>query len=164
MYQMKKKQHFWQGDQVEEFQPLCEVQSDKATIEITSRYKGKVSEILHVPGNVIKVIQKLLDLYLLMLSWSYTGLMPHPKLDSGLGEDLIVLKFDALFWFERLWHALALWNRPSSPNFIMSPFYPMFPLLPFFLLQKHSVLIFCSNFKSMFLEFMIIGFFLQWLQ
>lgn len=46
---------FWQGDQVEEFQPLCEVQSDKATIEITSRYKGEVSQILYVPGDIVKV-------------------------------------------------------------------------------------------------------------
>ncbi|KAK2989323.1 hypothetical protein RJ640_014782 [Escallonia rubra] len=45
-----------EGDQVEEFQPLCEVQSDKATIEITSRYKGQVSQILHVPGDIVKVI------------------------------------------------------------------------------------------------------------
>lgn len=44
-----------QGDLVEEFQPLCEVQSDKATIEITSRYKGKISQILHVPGDIVKV-------------------------------------------------------------------------------------------------------------
>ncbi|CAI9118856.1 OLC1v1020483C1 [Oldenlandia corymbosa var. corymbosa] len=52
-----------EGDQVEEFQPLCEVQSDKATIEITSRYKGKVSEILHVPGNIVKVGDTLLKLF-----------------------------------------------------------------------------------------------------
>lgn len=51
-----------QGDQVEEYQPLCEVQSDKATIEITSRYKGKVSKILHTPGDIIKVGETLLQL------------------------------------------------------------------------------------------------------
>lgn len=56
---MKELQELWflsfQGDQVEEFQPLCEVQSDKATIEITSRYKGKVAQILFVPGDIVKV-------------------------------------------------------------------------------------------------------------
>lgn len=46
---------FLQGDLVEEFQPLCEVQSDKATIEITSRFKGKVALISHTPGDIIKV-------------------------------------------------------------------------------------------------------------
>lgn len=46
---------FLQDDEVEEFQPLCEVQSDKATIEITSRYKGKVVQMLHVPGDIVKV-------------------------------------------------------------------------------------------------------------
>ncbi|KAH9615172.1 hypothetical protein KSS87_020719 [Heliosperma pusillum] len=44
-----------EGDLVEEFQPLCEVQSDKATIEITSRYKGKITSILHTPGEIVKV-------------------------------------------------------------------------------------------------------------
>nr|VDC81453.1 unnamed protein product [Brassica rapa] len=44
-----------EGDPVEEFQPLCEVQSDKATIEITSRFKGKVALISHAPGDIIKV-------------------------------------------------------------------------------------------------------------
>lgn len=51
-----------EGDQVEEFQPLCEVQSDKATIEITSRYKGSISRILHVPGNIVKVGETLLKI------------------------------------------------------------------------------------------------------
>ncbi|XP_044479979.1 lipoamide acyltransferase component of branched-chain alpha-keto acid dehydrogenase complex, mitochondrial-like isoform X1 [Mangifera indica] len=51
-----------EGDQVDEFQPLCEVQSDKATIEITSRYKGKVAKILHVPGNIVKVGETLLKM------------------------------------------------------------------------------------------------------
>lgn len=44
-----------QGDLVEEFQRLCEVQSDKATIEITSRFKGKVVQMLSVPGDIVKV-------------------------------------------------------------------------------------------------------------
>ncbi|XP_058758152.1 lipoamide acyltransferase component of branched-chain alpha-keto acid dehydrogenase complex, mitochondrial isoform X2 [Vicia villosa] len=50
------------GDFVEDFQPLCEVQSDKATIEITSRYKGKVCNILHVPGDIVKVGATLLKI------------------------------------------------------------------------------------------------------
>lgn len=49
-----------EGDEVEEFQPLCEVQSDKATIEITSRYRGTVSLVLHVPGDIVKVGETLL--------------------------------------------------------------------------------------------------------
>ncbi|KAF6173810.1 hypothetical protein GIB67_003811 [Kingdonia uniflora] len=51
-----------QGDEVEEFQPLCEVQSDKATIEITSRYKGKVFEALYDPGDIVKVGATLLKI------------------------------------------------------------------------------------------------------
>ena len=49
-----------QGDQVDEFQPLCEVQSDKATIEITSRFKGKVHQIHFGPGDIVKVVIRLL--------------------------------------------------------------------------------------------------------
>nr|GEU89076.1 lipoamide acyltransferase component of branched-chain alpha-keto acid dehydrogenase complex, mitochondrial [Tanacetum cinerariifolium] len=51
-----------EGDEVEEYQPLCEVQSDKATIEITSRYKGTVAKVLHSPGDIIKVGETLLQL------------------------------------------------------------------------------------------------------
>lgn len=52
-----------EGDQVEDFQPLCEVQSDKATIEITSRYKGKVFQILYSPGDIVKVGETLLKMF-----------------------------------------------------------------------------------------------------
>lgn len=45
----------WQGEEVEEFQRLCEVQSDKATIEITSRFKGKIIQIVFTPGDIVKV-------------------------------------------------------------------------------------------------------------
>lgn len=51
-----------EGDDVEEFQPLCEVQSDKATIEITSRYKGKIYNLIHLPGNIVKVGETLLKM------------------------------------------------------------------------------------------------------
>lgn len=47
---------------MEEFQPLCEVQSDKATIEITSRFKGKVALLSHAPGDIIKVGETLVRL------------------------------------------------------------------------------------------------------
>ncbi|GLJ10851.1 hypothetical protein SUGI_0136580 [Cryptomeria japonica] len=51
-----------EGDRVDEFQPLCEVQSDKATIEITSRYQGKVSRVKFTPGDIVKVGETLVDL------------------------------------------------------------------------------------------------------
>jgi hypothetical protein len=51
---------FLQGDQVDEFQPLCEVQSDKATIEITSRFRGKVHQIHFGPGDIVKVFIRLI--------------------------------------------------------------------------------------------------------
>ncbi|KAK2412073.1 Dihydrolipoamide acetyltransferase, long form protein [Trifolium repens] len=56
------KWYVQEGDYVEDFQPLCEVQSDKATIEITSRYKGKVYNILHGPGDIVKVGATLLKI------------------------------------------------------------------------------------------------------
>ncbi|KAK7387920.1 hypothetical protein VNO78_22718 [Psophocarpus tetragonolobus] len=56
------KWYVQEGDYVEDFQPLCEVQSDKATIEITSRYKGKVSNILYAPGHIVKVGETLLKI------------------------------------------------------------------------------------------------------
>lgn len=85
-----------EGDPVEEFQPLCEVQSDKATIEITSRFKGKVALISHSPGDIIKVGETLVKLAVedandapLQVSSDTPGNVEpsgsKPKLDSLVG-------------------------------------------------------------------------------
>lgn len=44
-----------EGDTVKQFDKLCEVQSDKATVEITSRYSGKITKLHHKTGDVVKV-------------------------------------------------------------------------------------------------------------
>lgn len=44
-----------EGDNIQEFDKLAEVQSDKASIEITSRYTGVVRKLHHQKGDVVKV-------------------------------------------------------------------------------------------------------------
>ena len=40
---------------MEEFGPLCEVQSDKAAVEITSRYTGTIARLHHQAGDMVQV-------------------------------------------------------------------------------------------------------------
>ena len=51
-----------QGDEIEEFDKLCEVQSDKAAVEITSRYTGKVVKMYKQPGEIVQVGSILVDI------------------------------------------------------------------------------------------------------
>ncbi len=44
-----------EGDTVAEFDQLCEVQSDKAAVEITSQYAGIIRQLLHQPGDMVQV-------------------------------------------------------------------------------------------------------------
>ena len=37
------------------FDRLCEVQSDKANVEITSRYDGIITAVHHAEGHIVKV-------------------------------------------------------------------------------------------------------------
>lgn len=45
------------------FDRICEVQSDKATVEITSRFDGKIVKIHHEEGAIVKVGAALLDIH-----------------------------------------------------------------------------------------------------
>ncbi|KAH8289383.1 hypothetical protein KR054_004404 [Drosophila jambulina] len=49
------------GDTVEQFDNLCEVQSDKASVTITSRYDGKITKIYHSIDEIALVGKPLLD-------------------------------------------------------------------------------------------------------
>eukprot|EP00835_Amoeboradix_gromovi_P004807 NODE_401_length_9344_cov_0.427366.p1 type:complete len:424 gc:universal NODE_401_length_9344_cov_0.427366:2691-3962(+) len=51
-----------QGDSINEFDKLCEVQSDKAAVEITSRYTGKVMKLYKQPGEIVQVGSVLVDI------------------------------------------------------------------------------------------------------
>ncbi|KAJ3290889.1 hypothetical protein HK104_006472 [Borealophlyctis nickersoniae] len=50
------------GDQVEQFAKICEVQSDKAAVEITSRYDGVIAALHYKAGDVAKVGSPLVDI------------------------------------------------------------------------------------------------------
>ena len=45
-----------QGDNIKAFDRICEVQSDKATVEITSRFDGTVATVHHREGDIVKVL------------------------------------------------------------------------------------------------------------
>ncbi|KAH8386650.1 hypothetical protein KR093_001754 [Drosophila rubida] len=49
------------GDTVEQFDNLCEVQSDKASVTITSRYDGKITKIFHSIDELALVGKPLLE-------------------------------------------------------------------------------------------------------
>ena len=52
--------HVSPGDHVSEFDQVCQVQSDKASVEITSRYDGVVDSLCGAVGDMMKVGEPLL--------------------------------------------------------------------------------------------------------
>lgn len=50
------------GDHVDEMESVCTVQSDKAAVEITSRYTGTVKKLYVNEGDTIKIGSPLMDI------------------------------------------------------------------------------------------------------
>jgi len=58
-----------QGSRVEEFEKICEVQSDKAAVEITSRYAGVIKKLHHTVGDIVQVHTLLHCMLFMLLSY-----------------------------------------------------------------------------------------------
>jgi 2-oxoisovalerate dehydrogenase E2 component (dihydrolipoyl transacylase) len=66
-----------EGDKIKAFDRICEVQSDKATVEITSRYDGTVAKVHHKEGDIVNVGSALVDI---LTSGNVDA--PKPKIET----------------------------------------------------------------------------------
>jgi 2-oxoisovalerate dehydrogenase E2 component (dihydrolipoyl transacylase) len=85
-----------EGDEVKSFDRICEVQSDKATVEITSRYDGKVVRVHYAEGAIVKVGSSLIDIQAASDTGSQAKLaneyLPEPSSNEStiVGKEMLV--------------------------------------------------------------------------
>ena len=72
------------GDDISQFDRVCEVQSDKATVEITSRYDGKVIKLNGEVGDMLAVGSSLLEL-------EVEGKGEHVEVSTATEEDTFLV-------------------------------------------------------------------------
>src|SRR6185312_6974029 len=73
------------GNQVSEFDKICEVQSDKASVEITSRYTGTVKKLHYKVGDMARVGLPIADIEL--EGEEGVGLTEVEEADPEIGRD-----------------------------------------------------------------------------
>ncbi|KAJ1924922.1 hypothetical protein IWQ60_004902 [Tieghemiomyces parasiticus] len=71
------------GDNIAQFDKICEVQSDKASVEITSRFDGKVTKLHHEAGDMALVGKPLVDIEVSGASSEATETEGHTQLTKG---------------------------------------------------------------------------------
>lgn len=76
-----------EGQSIIEFDKMCEVQSDKASVEITSRYSGTVLRLHAAEGDIVQVL-------LLKLLISHSFMPSVVVLESDVKESSSQFEYD----------------------------------------------------------------------
>ena len=99
-----------QGSRVEEFEKICEVQSDKAAVEITSRYAGTIKKLHHTVGDIVQV-HTLLHCILFMLLSHKLSTLHSCVMCLHAGSQQLTYGIHLLHRLDHLWWTLRSLKR-----------------------------------------------------